>query len=262
MPIVERGGVSIHYEVTGTGDPVLLLHGLGSSTADWAAQVPVLARHYRTLTLDVRGHGASGKPAGPYRIADFAADAASALAAAGVTEPAHMVGISMGGMVALELAAEAPELVRSLVILNSGPEVRASSLTQNLQIMQRRLFSRLLSQRATGRRIARRLFPAPAQASLRAGMELRWAANDKRAYCAALEAILAWSVANRLSEIRQPTLVISGDRDYTSVDAKRAWASRMPNARVAVLADSGHASSIDQPDAFNRLVLEFLDAQR
>ncbi len=261
MPIVERGGIPIHYEVSGTGDPVLLLHGLGSSIADWSPQVPVLARRFRAVTVDVRGHGDSGKPPGPYHIADFAADAKAALVAAGISRPAHVIGISMGGMVALQLAVDSPELVRSLVILNSGPEVRASTLKERFQLLQRRVFTRLLSQRTLGRAIAGRLFPRPEQASLRADMEERWAANDKTAYRATLEAILEWSVVDRIADIRQPTLVISGDRDYTTADSKRVWAARMPKARVAVLPDSGHASSIDQPEAFNRMVLEFLDSQ-
>lgn len=261
MPIAERDGVPIHFDVSGAGDPVLLLHGLGSSSADWIYQVPAFAGRYRIITVDVRGHGASGKPPGPYHISDFAADARAALAAAGVEAPAHVIGISMGGMVALELAAEYPRAVRSLVILNSGPELRANNLGEKLRILQRRVFTRLLSQRTLGRMIAGRLFPGPEQARLRADMEERWAANDKTAYRATLAAILEWSVAARLPGILQPTLVISGDRDYTSADSKRAWAARMPNARVAVLADSGHASSIDQPDGFNRLVLEFLDSR-
>lgn len=258
MPAVERTGVPIHYESSGAGTPVLLLHGLGSSTEDWAFQVPAFSARHQTITMDVRGHGRSGKPPGPYRIGDFAADAAAALEAAAPSAPAHLVGISMGGMVALQIAVDRPELARSLVIVNSGPEVRGATLKQRLLLLQRRVLARVLSQRTLGRAIAGRLFPRPEQAPLRTAMEERWARNEKAAYIASVEAILRWSVADRLPGIRQRTLVISGDRDYTPVDAKRAWAARMRDARVAVLADSGHGSPLDQPEAFNRMVLEFL----
>lgn len=161
-------------------------------------------------------------------------------------------------MIALQLALDAPDLVRSLVIVNSGPEVRPSNLRDRLLLWQRELLTRMVSMETWGRILAERLFPEPEQAEARAGLQERWARNDKRAYLASFLAIRRWSVAARLGEIRQPTLVIAAELDYTPVDTHRAWAARVPNARVVVVPASRHATPADRPEEFNRLVQEFL----
>src|SRR5579859_4812705 len=98
MPTAKLDGVDIHYESTGTGPAVLLLHGLGSSGRDWEYQIPSLTG-YRVIAPDLRGHGRSSKPGGRYSIAGFAADMAGLLRALGA-RPAHVVGLSLGGAVA------------------------------------------------------------------------------------------------------------------------------------------------------------------
>src|SRR5262245_47763018 len=120
MPDVRVEDCSIHYEIQGKGDVVLLLHGLGSSVRDWELQIPALAERYTVLAVDMRGHGRSDKPSGPYSVAIFARDVAAVLRALALG-PAHVVGISMGGMIGFQLAVDAPSLVRSFVVVNSGP---------------------------------------------------------------------------------------------------------------------------------------------
>ncbi|HVF40381.1 MAG TPA: alpha/beta hydrolase, partial [Gemmatimonadaceae bacterium] len=120
MPTQRVRDIDVHYEIAGQGEPVLLIHGLGSRSEDWEEQVPAMAEHFRVITYDVRGHGRSSKPAGPYSVAESAADAAALLEALHVG-PVHVVGLSMGGMIAFQLMADRPELVKSAVIVNSGP---------------------------------------------------------------------------------------------------------------------------------------------
>ena len=122
MPVLELDDIDLYYETRGDGEPLLLIHGLGSSTRDWEHQVEYFARHYRVILFDARGHGRSGKPPGPYSMVLFATDAARLLQALDA-HPAHVVGISMGGMFAFELALSNAEWVKSLVIVNSGPRV-------------------------------------------------------------------------------------------------------------------------------------------
>src|SRR5690606_27385192 len=205
-----------HYEDYGHGEPLLLVHGLGSSTRDWEYQIPVLAQHYRVIALDVRGHGRSDKPRGAYRIADFAADVAALIEYLQLP-PVHLVGISMGGMVGFQLGVDRPELLRSLTIVNSAPEVKARSASDWWQLAKRWTLSRLLSMETIGKGLGRVLFPRPEQAELRAKVEQRWPQNDKRAYLSSLDAIIGWSVRERLAAITCPTLVISAARDYTPV---------------------------------------------
>ncbi|MFO6380139.1 alpha/beta fold hydrolase, partial [Pseudomonas aeruginosa] len=122
-----------------------------------------------------------------------------------------LVGISMGGMIGFQLACDRPDLLRSLTIVNSTPEVIPRKPREHLEVAKRRLLSRLLSLRTIGRALGRLLFPKAEQAGLREKIEARWAENDKRAYLASLDAIIGWGVQERLAEIACPTLVISAD---------------------------------------------------
>lgn len=257
MPYFDNDGCQLHYEDYGHGAPLLLVHGLGSSTRDWEYQIPVLAQHYRVIALDVRGHGRSDKPRGAYRIADFADDVAALIEYLQLP-PVHLVGISMGGMIGFQLGVDRPELLRSLTIVNSGPEVKAKSPGDWLEIAKRWTLSRLLSLETIAKALAKLLFPKPEQAELRRKVEERWPQNDKHAYLASLDAIIGWGVRERLKRITCPTLVISADRDYTPVERKREYVAEMPNARLLVIENSRHATPLDQPERFNSALLAFL----
>ncbi|APR85028.1 Beta-ketoadipate enol-lactone hydrolase [Minicystis rosea] len=261
MPHVLVDGCEIHYEVEGNGEPVLLLHGLGSSLLDWEPQVAALARRYTVITLDFRGHGRSGKPPGPYRIDMFAADVVHVLSTLALG-PAHVVGFSMGGMVGFQLAVDAPALVRSLVAVNCAPSFVPETWKERMAILGRRIALRLLGLRRLAGLIAEKNLPRPDQEALRRKIAARIGQNDEVAYRAATMAILGWSVADRLGEIRCPVLVMTGDQDYTPVAKKRAYAARLARARVAVVAGSRHLTPIEKPEAFNDILLDFLAEQR
>mgnify|MGYP006277452141 CR=1 FL=1 len=113
MPFFLADGARIHYEEQGSGAPLLLIHGLGSSGRDWALQRPFVQARHRVITCDLRGHGRSDCPPGPYSIPQFARDVALLLRHCEAS-PAHVVGLSMGGMVALELAVHNRRALRSL----------------------------------------------------------------------------------------------------------------------------------------------------
>src|SRR4030066_2259755 len=122
MPKLRVNNTAIYYEVTGQGEPLLLIHGLASSSRSWKKQVPFFARHYRVITFDIRGHGRSDRPLRePYSIKLFATDTVELMKAIGI-ESAHVVGFSMGGMVGFQLAVDVPEMVTSLVAVNCCPE--------------------------------------------------------------------------------------------------------------------------------------------
>ncbi|MFC5695289.1 alpha/beta fold hydrolase [Pseudomonas sp. GCM10022186] len=258
MSYFDNDGCQLHYEDYGHGMPVLLIHGLGSSTRDWEYQIPVLAEHYRVIALDMRGHGRSDKPRERYRIATFAADVAALIEHLGLID-VHLVGISMGGMIGFQLGVDQPALLRSLTIVNSGPEVKPRSPKDCLEIAKRWTLSRLLSLETIARALGQLLFPLPEQAELRRKIEERWPQNDKRAYLASLDAIIGWGVRDRLERIRCPTLVITADRDYTPVSQKEAYVREMPNARLVVIENSRHATPLDQPERFNATLLDFIN---
>lgn len=257
MAFFEHRGCRLYFEEHGVGSPVLLVHGLGSSTLDWELQIPVLAAHHRVVALDVRGHGRSDKPRQRYRIADFAGDVAALIEHLQLP-PVHLVGISMGGMIGFQLGVDQPQLLRSLTIVNSAPEVKAKKPADYLQIAKRWTLARLLPLETTAKALARLLFPKPEQAELRRKVEERWPRNDKRAYLASLDAIIGWGVRERLGRITCPTLVISADRDYTPVAQKQAYVDELPDVRLLVIDDSRHATPLDQPERFNRSLLAFM----
>jgi pimeloyl-ACP methyl ester carboxylesterase len=258
MSYFDNDGCQLHYEEYGQGAPVLLVHGLGSSTRDWEYQIPELAAHYRVIAIDIRGHGRSDKPRERYSIAGFAEDVSALIEHLGL-DRVHLVGISMGGMIGFQLGVERPELLKSLTIVNSGPEVKAKSPRDFLEIAKRWSLSRLLSLDTISKALGKLLFPKPEQAELRRKIEERWPQNDKRAYLASLDAIIGWGVRERLARITCPTLVIAADRDYTPVAQKEAYVREMPNARLLVIEDSRHATPLDQPQRFNSSLLAFLE---
>ena len=256
MPHQQVNGVSLYYEVMGAGEPVLLLHGLGSSLRDWERQLPVFVEHYQVIACDVRGHGRSSKPTGPYSVPQFTADIIALLHHLHV-ESAHVLGLSMGGMIAFQLAVDAPQLVKSLVIVNSGPELVPTTRQEHLAVWQRLLISRLMGPKKMGEVISQRLFPNPDQTEMRQTMASRWAENDKAAYLAATKALIGWSVTAQLPQIICPTLIITADQDYTPIAAKEAYMKQIAKAQLLVIENSRHATPIDQSERFNTAVLQF-----
>jgi pimeloyl-ACP methyl ester carboxylesterase len=260
VPKLRIEDIELYYEVHGQGEPVLLIHGLGSSARDWELQVPAFAERYQVVAFDVRGHGQSDKPPGPYSVPLFAHDAAALVRALDIA-PAHVVGISMGGMIAFQLAVDEPDLVRSLVIANAGSELVVRTLKDRMNVWQRQLLVPLLGMRRVGEALSRRLFIKPEQEALRQMCAKRWAENDPRAYLAATRALVGWSVTDRLAGIRCPVLVVAADQDYTPVSVKEEVVARLPAADLVVIDDSRHATPVEHPERFNEVVLAFLGKQ-
>lgn len=257
MPYLSVDGTRLYYENEETGAPLLFVHGLGSSTRDWHEQVGPFAKHYRVLRIDLRGHGRSDRPEGPYHMATFAREVAVALQRLDAA-PAHVVGLSMGGMVALQLAADAPQLVRSLVVVNSAADMRLRTWRDVWFYLSRRTAVQGLGMRRVGRILAHRLFVKPEQEALRREFVRRWAENDKQGYLWSVDAIMGWSIVDRLPSITAPTLLVSSEHDYTPISDKNRIAAVMPRAALAVVEDARHALPVEKPDAFNGLLRDFL----
>ena len=259
MPTIRTKEMTFYYEEAGLGEPLLLLHGLGSSTADWPMQMEAFAARYRVIAVDLRGHGRSTKPPGPYTIPMFANDTVTFLKAVQIPS-AHILGISLGGMIAFQLAVSAPEMVKSLVIVNSVPSMVVMGFADRWQLWRRSAIVELMGVRRMGEYLAPRLFPKPEQAELRQEIIQRWAQNDKKAYLASMRSFVGWDVTQQLANIQCPTLVISADEDYWPVAEKDAYTAKIPQARLLVINDSRHATPVDQPEVFNTAVLDFLSS--
>lgn len=257
MPRVNVGDCEIYYEEHGQGDVVVLLHGLGSSVLDWEYQIPALAARYRVIAIDIRGHGRSDKPKGPYAVAMFAADVAKVMEKLELG-PTHIIGISMGGMIAFQLAVDKPTLCRSLTIINSGPALILRTFTEKLLPWSRRIALKLVGLKGLAKKVAALNLPNPDQAELRDKLAARLGDSDPAAYRASMEALFGWTVEDRVGSIECPILVVAADQDYTPVSFKEAYLKKLRKARLSVIANSRHVTPFDQPESLNRVMLDFL----
>lgn len=258
MPEVTVNDITMHHERVGSGPPVLFIHGLGSSARDWEKQMS-FADDYELIIPDLRGHGRSSKPPGPYTIELFSSDVARLVEAIGAG-PLAIVGISLGGMVAFQLAADHPEMVKQLVIVNALPAFETTTVSQRIQIALRKVMTRWLSMRRIGEVLSKRLLPDPAMEGERATMVERWAENDKGAYEAAFRAIVSWTgVAEAMSRFDKPITVISSELDYVPSEEKAPYVDAMPTAEMVVIEAAHHGVPMEMPDRFNQVLGEVLD---
>jgi 3-oxoadipate enol-lactonase len=258
MAYARVNGIKLYYEAMGSGAPLVLLHGLGSSHEDWLMQIPAFSPHYHVIAADCRGHGDSEKPPGPYSIPMFASDILALLDQLAL-DPVHLLGISMGGLVAQQMVLDAPDWIRSLVLVNTFSHLQADGLGDWIALLRRIVALRFRNMEQVGHVVARQLFPKAEQALLREMTAQRWAKNDKRAYQAATMAIWRFDVTERLGEIDCPTLIVAGENDGTVAPRHREVLHRnIAGSQLAVIPDSTHATPIDQPQAFNQIVMDFL----
>lgn len=251
----------LHYEVVGAGSAaIMLLHGLGSSSADWDLQIPMLSEHYHVLAVDLPGHGRSPRPRGAWTVEGMAAEVAALLAAL-EAPPVHVVGLSLGGCVALALALDHPARVRSLVLVNTFARLRPASLRGAGRLAARLGLLLTAPMPRVAAYVARGLFPRPEQRPLYDEAVTRLGRNPRRHYLAAIRALGRFNAGPRLAGLRCPTLVVAGDRDQTVPRAAALALHRgIPGAQFRLMADSGHATPYDQAGAFNEAVLNFLAA--
>ncbi|GMQ93315.1 MAG: alpha/beta hydrolase [Acidimicrobiia bacterium] len=259
MPRRTVNGIDLHY--TDAGEPerdaVLLIHGLGSSSGDWEYQLPVLTASYRVIAVDLRGHGSSSKPPGPYSITMFADDVAALIEDLDIG-PCHVVGLSLGAMTALELAATRPDLVRSAVVVNSGADFIPKTLKDRALVWQRLALVRTVGIEKVARLVADRTLPGDEHAELRNRVIESLAANDKAAYLASMKAIVGWSVHDRLDRITSPVLVVASELDYSSVESKQQIVDQAQDARMVVVKGARHLLPVEKPDEFNKILVDWL----
>ena len=267
---VTIGGRRLAYEEVCPAAPegtVLLLCGIGSKRQGWYKQLPALGERFRTLALDYRDVGDSDPADAQYSIADVAGDVGAVAGALGI-ERAALVGISMGGFVALELALAQPQLVDrlALVVTSAGGPEHVSTSPELMRLLMPG--DEEVESGAGARRVCAAV-AAPGWAEREPG-ELEVFVEIARhrpmpvaAYLRQLQACRAHDVAGRLAQIRAPTLVIHGDVDpLVPLENGRALARRIAGARLLVYPDTGHIPEVERWERFNRDLVEFLGAGR
>lgn len=247
----------MHYIEAGRGAPLVLLHGLGSSCQDWEYQVPEFSRHFRVVAPSLRGFGETEVPEEPHSVKTWSEDVVAMIRYLDLG-PVNLLGFSMGGAISFQLAVDHPDLVSRLIIINSQPSFALDHWTKHMMVLTRIGMARTMGMSRLARFVAKRMFPDPAHHGLRERMIRRHSTNDRRSYIEAVNALAGWSVADKLGDLRAPTLILAADQDFTPVEEKEAYAANMPDARVVKIKDSRHISHIDQADVLNAHVVKFL----
>ena len=249
----------IAWESQGEGAPLLLVHGLGYTRHGWGPALELLARRYTVLSFDNRGIGESDVPPGPYTVEELAGDALQVLDEAGV-ERAHVVGASLGGCIAQDLAADRPDRVERLVLACTMPGGEDAYPIPEQTLLLFAAAATLEPQVALRRFVENALSPA-APASL---VEEIYAHRlsyppDPGGWQSQAQAALAWDAGDRLERIAAPTLVVTGTADGV-VDPRNSelLASRIPDARLELIEGAGHNVFWERPQEFAQLVEEFV----
>lgn len=272
MPSISLRGADIHYGVSGQGEPLLLIPGLGLDRNYYRLGIPKLSKHMKVYAIDPRGIGESTKSPPPYTVEAWAADFAEVIPALGCG-PMHILGSSLGGAMALALAEKAPALVKSLVIVGGFSELdRAAELNFGLRM-------RLIERMGMNQDVAdymglwtmtREFVNSDAGfAQMRANQEII-KRNSPELYLAFVKSVLAWGrslpeqkgetkFTARLPNIKAPTLVIgSGNDQLIPLALSQKIAQGIPGAKLTVMPDGGHIPFIEKPQEVVKIVVEFI----
>ena len=239
---VDADGVRTYYEADGAGEPLLLLHGGFATIETWTGQRPALAAHFRVYLPERRGHGRSPDVPGPMGFAAMARDTAAFMAALGIG-PAHVVGWSDGGYVALELALARPDLIRRLVLI--GTAANQDGYTE--------------ATRADNASLT----PGSLPPFIRASYD-RLSPDGPDHFPVVFEKLAAvWRAEPAhpladLARLTMPTLLMLGDDDGLTVEHAAAMRRALPHGQLAVIPGASHALLFERRDLANRLLLDFL----
>jgi len=253
-----KNGISLEYLDRGEGDVILLLHGLGSTKADWEFQEEAFSKDFRIIAPDLRGHGNSSKPQEieAYGIPKCAEDMKLLLDELGVSN-CILVGFSMGGAIAFEMVVKYPSMISKMVIVNTAPDFNALGEMGEQMIKERTKMLRSQGMNAMAEKVAEGMFPEENQKHLRDLFYLRASSNDLEAYYNSFITLMGWGIGEKVRTIDIPALVVASDMDYTPVKLKESYASKMKNAEVVVIKNSRHGVTMDQPGQFNKALLKF-----
>lgn len=257
MPIFRHAAQTLNYLDRGSGEPLLLIHGLGSSGADWAFQVPALEPHCRVLAPDLPGCGFSVPPeGGRYEIASLAQAMWALLDGLGLPA-ANVAGFSLGGAVALEMALQRPQAVPRLALINSLATYRIDSWRKWCEARIPAALVRVIGMKGMARLVAQRSFPHPWQAGMRERVLEVIGAVPASTYLGMAGALERWSAVERLSRLPCRSLVIASEFDFTPVADKRRMAEMM-GAELVVVRESRHGTPFDSIEVTNACLLAWL----
>jgi pimeloyl-ACP methyl ester carboxylesterase len=266
MPRIRVNGVELHYDSTGSGpEAVVLSHGLLFSGEMFREQVRHLADRYRVITYDHRGQGLSEVTAAGYGMDNLTRDASELVEALDVA-PCHFAGLSMGGFVAMRLAARRPELLRSCILLETSADPETPENVpryRRLNMALRLLGARLVAPKVMPILFGRTFLTDPARSALRKEWQDRLGAIRRSVHRAVTGVVERKGIRDELPRIRVPTLVLVGDEDVATTPsmAERICAA-IQGSRLVRIPRAGHSSTIENPGSVNAALDMFLAGPR
>jgi 3-oxoadipate enol-lactonase/4-carboxymuconolactone decarboxylase len=254
---IQIGDIAVHAQVEGPakGPAVLLMHTLGSTLAVWEPQAAALAkRGFHVVRMDIRGHGLTEAPPGPYTMVQLAHDGLNLLHALGI-ETAHVGGISIGGRIAMGMAALAPDRVLSLLPCDTALEFKPESMWQE------RIDGVTRNGLAAGADVSLGRWVHDTSLASSKGLRRMLVTTDPQGWLGCAAALRDCSKDEIVGKIRCPATVIVGEQDEsTPVSASEAIAAAIPGARLVTIAEAKHIPSLEREAAFTRAVLGHFDA--
>jgi 3-oxoadipate enol-lactonase len=261
---IEANGIKMNYELSGRRDAgvVALSHSLGSSLVMWNPQMEMLKARFRVLRYDTRGHGGSDAPKGPYTLELLGEDVVGLLDGLGIDQ-VHFVGLSMGGMIGQYLALAHPNRLHSVVLCDTSavvPEQGQPAIQERIDTARGKGMKALVD--PTIERWFTPSFIRLAPSGLQ-DIRKQFLATPVEGYVGCSEAIRRLNYLDRLSGVRLPALIIVGEEDPgTPVSAAEAIHQRIKDSRLVILPSARHLSNVEQPEAFNNALLDFLGSVR
>lgn len=256
------GTPRLAYDHAGSGDTVVFLHGIGGNARNWHRQLGMLADRYHAVAWDARGYGNSDDYDGALDFADFSHDLARLLDHLGV-ERAHLCGLSMGGRIILDFHDRYPQRIASLVLVDTFPGFDASFTQEGRERFVRERRQPLLEGKEPSDiapAVAKSLVSPHAPQAVVDELVASMSALHKASYIKTIEGMTMYMPVTDVSTIRVPVQVIVGEDDkLTPVKISRRMAADIPNARLLVMAQTGHLSNLERPDEFDACLRGFLD---
>jgi len=254
MPMLDRDGVKIHYEVTGEGPALLLTHGYSATGEMWQGQLATLSPHFKVITWDMRGHGASDKPQQRYTMAGFADDLAWLCSKLELVKPI-VIGHSMGGIVSFELAGRHPGVPSAIVLVDSSVAMPPAS---------RESFANMLAllggsdyQTAMRDFVTKSLFIASDDAVRRAQIVAEMSSTAQHVMLSAMEAVRGYEPTEAAAGLTVPCLYIAANMVPLRSDPARLR-ELVPGLHYGMTVGAGHFCQLEVPDQVNAMIDRFL----
>ena len=259
MPKIEINGVPIHYTIQGKGsETIVFAHGLLWSEKIFENQISAFQDRYRCLSFDFRGQGQTAVTKSGYDLETLYADTTALIEALGAA-PCHFVGVSMGGMIGLRIAARKPELIKSLALLATSADTETEENQKSYRTLA--FIARMFGLRVIANRVMPVMFGAsflndPQRAELKRQWRQNLIANRRIGVArAAMGAIERGPVYDELNRISAPTLVARGDEDMAiSLEQAKRIHSRIAGSKLAIIPRAGHTPTVEEPAIVNGLL--------